>query len=165
MNTQESIDRRFVMLLSILLAAILLPLSTFAQDANNPMNDCAPGEISVGFGETDPSAPLFHAAQTGPSIPSYQTQMENVGFAEMDPAAQLSLDTVSVQQVTANQLQNGFVGFAETDPSVTDPSSSERAYSRDVACLGKNGRHAALELSNLSSLTETHSRMALDYLK
>ena len=139
MNTQENINRRFVITLSILLAALWLPLTTFAQSANTPAADCALGEISVGFGETDPADKLSQDVMAFSSVPDYQSQQEYAGFAETDPASGPFRGAVKSLHVSTLKVSNGSAGFAETDPSVVAPLSSEVIYPWVVSCLGKNG--------------------------
>lgn len=164
MNTHAKFYRRFLVMLSILLATLWLPQATFAQDANTPADHCDLGEVSVGFGEIDPADKSPQEATTFASGPNYHSTLDYAGFAETDPTAKLLRDTIELLYTSTLKVPNGFVGFSETDPSAIAPASNEVIYHQIVSCLGGNIREAAPGHTDLSSLTEIHGRKAADFM-
>ena len=126
MNTRFKIERRFLLTTSVLLAALWLPLTTFAQDnlennqfkedANSLSSDCARcANIS------DP-AELRQCQQSRDRLAFWKVSdpralQERVGFSETDPSVQSAQGDESPIQSLKREEQEADVGFAETDPA------------------------------------------------
>lgn len=84
MNTKENLVRRIIIATGVLLAALWLPSTIFADHLKILTETCATSQI--GFGETDPTDRLFQGVPANQRIPNSQLQPEYAGFAEVDPA-------------------------------------------------------------------------------
>ena len=142
MNTR--ISKKLVFTFSILLAAIWLPLSTFANNmvAITPAPENATKEGSIGFSETDPSEQLSVNVVT---VRQTSQQLPLAGFAETDPANSSTHDDWSMLQSSKNQEQQVHIGFDEIDPS----ANSDQLY-----CLDDSLEEQAVQISRVFSSSD-----------
>lgn len=138
MNTKFKIYRQVVLTVSVLLTAMWLPLSTFAQDfskAGDPTQDTNTRAENCAYCQTKQhSHDLLdcqhaHDTLTFSPGPDHWVSEEIVGFAETDPAIQQSENVVAVPQVSKHLVQQVSAGFAETDPVRNRSSESVTALS------------------------------------
>ena len=137
MNTKYYFDRRLVLTISVLLAMLWLPLTTFAKDLSEAadsqsLQNCEKShsilkfstesisrdlDDAVGFAETDPTIRQPRDAKVFPHATNNLTQQQNAGFAEIDPAGQLAPIAVNNLQVSNRGAQWVYIGFSESDPA------------------------------------------------
>ena len=150
MNTKENFSRRKVLTMSVLVIALWLPLTTFAQDFPEA-GDFAQGtstrsdncdrsllqdsdnrvrEERTGFAETDPAGQQSRDAATFLPAPSHRVQQTYVGFSETDPAGQQSRDALMFLLATNHRVQKVYAGFSETDPAANIQRPGEEIYKR-----------------------------------
>jgi hypothetical protein len=115
MNAKENLVRRIIIATGVLLAALWLPSTIFADHLKILTETCATSQI--GFGETDPTDRLFQGVPANQRIPDLQLQREYAGFAETDPANWPVMDDVTYLRAVADRTQQVFGGFAEVDPA------------------------------------------------
>lgn len=126
MNTKFKTSRQVVLTISVLLTAMWLPLTTFAQDFQKD-GDLAKNAITSADGCAHCQAmhdlqDLQDCQHSHDSLillqgSNYRAFEDRVGFGETDPADQQSLDTLTVPQTSNNRTEQVYVGFAETDPA------------------------------------------------
>ena len=126
MNTKFKISRQVVLTISVLLTAMWLPLTTFAQDFSKT-GDLTQGTTTLAETcahcqtkhHSHDLRDCHHSHDTLAFLPGsgYWVSEETVGFAETDPTVQQSEDVVAVPQVSNHLVQQISVGFSETDPA------------------------------------------------
>jgi len=127
MNTKFKIDRQVVLTIVVLLAAMWLPLATFAQDfsktgdlsqdTNTRAENCSHCQTKH---HSHDLADCHHSHDT-PTLPSGfsdRVSEEIVGFAETDPTGQKPDDVVAILQASNHLVKQISLGFSETDPAV-----------------------------------------------
>ncbi len=154
MNTNLKLDRQVVLTICVLLTAMWLPLTTFAQDlpkSGDALQGAKARTEHCAHCQTMHHSTMHHSenlrdCQHSSDPLAYLRGSKNgiiekgVGFAETDPANQGSLDISNISQSFDVQVQRASVGFAETDPvhqsSVYDlaisPDSEDRMRQVEV---------------------------------
>jgi len=126
MNTYFKINRQVVLTISVLLTAMWLPLTTFAQDfskagnltqgTNTLAETCAHCQAKHHSHDLSDCHHLHDALTFLPGFGDWVNE-ETVGFAETDPTVQQYEDVVAIPQVSNHLVQQISVGFSETDPA------------------------------------------------
>ena len=126
MNTKFKSSRQVVLTISVLLTAMWLPLTTFAQDfsktgnltqgTNTLAETCAHCQAKHHSHDLSVCHHLHDALTFLPGS-GYWVSEEPVGFAETNPTVQQSEDVVTVSQGSNHLVQQISVGFSETDPA------------------------------------------------
>lgn len=176
MNTKFEINRQVILTLCVLLVAMWLPLTTFAQDfsktgdltqrTNTWAANCS--HCQTKHHSHDP-ADCHHSHDALIFLPGSGdwASDEIVGFAETDPTDQRSRDVVEILLTSNHQMQQVSVGFAETDPahqeaveSVTVLSASNSPTPQES--VGFSETDPAINLN--PSIGELHSQHLVDCL-
>jgi len=164
MNTKFKISRQVVLTISVLLTAMWLPLTTFAQDfsktgnltqgTNTLAETCAHCQAKHHSHDLSDCHHLHDALTFLPGS-GYWVSEETVGFAETDPTVQQSEDVVTVSQGSNHLVQQISVGFSETDPATNlYQPIGELSSQHFVDCQGRNTKDTVLVTPKVSSLTE-----------
>ena len=137
-----NISKQLISRITILLTAICLPLTSFANDMMTitPISASFTQEALPGFGETDPSSPSFMTAQTAPQNAQAGA---STGFSETDPVTTTAWHDWSAPQTSRNQVQAMPFGFEETDPT----ASPEESFCLDTGAK-ENNRQISLVFSS-----------------
>ena len=126
MNTKFKISRQIVITISVLLTAMRLPLTTFAQDfsktgdltqgANTLAENCAHCQTKHHFHDL---GGCHHSHNAGTFSLGFGDWVSDdiVGFAETDPTIQQPGDILAVQQASSLLAQQVSAGFSESDPA------------------------------------------------
>ena len=125
MNTKLKINRQVIVTICVLLAAMWLPLTTFAQDlsktgdltqgANTRAENCAHCQTKHHSHDLRDCHHSHDALTFLPGSGNWLSD-EIVGFAETDPTTQQSGDAVTGLMASNHRMQQISVGFSETDP-------------------------------------------------
>lgn len=126
MNTKFKFSRQVVLTISVLLTAMWLPLTTFAQDfsktgdltqgTNTLVETCAHCQNKHHSHDLRDCHHSHDALNFLPGFGDWVSE-DTVGFAETDPTVQQSGNIVAGQQRSNHLLQQVSVGFSETDPA------------------------------------------------
>lgn len=127
MNTKFKISRQVVLTISVLLTAMWLPLTTFAQDfskagdltqgTNTLAETCVHCQAKHHSHDLSDCHHSHDASAFSTGFGDWVSE-DTVGFAETDPTVQQSEDFVTVSQVSSHLVQQVSVGFSETDPAI-----------------------------------------------
>lgn len=133
MNTKFKISRQAVLTISVLLTAMWLPLTTFAQDfsktgdltqgTNTLAETCAHCQTKHHSHDLRDCHHLHGASAFSTGFGDWVSE-ETVGFAETDPAVQQFEEVVVGTQISSHLVQQISVGFSETDPAINQPLES-----------------------------------------
>ena len=125
MNTKFKIYRQAVLTIGVLLTAMWLPLTTFAQDfsktgdrsqdTNIRAENCSHCQTKNHSHDLRDCHHLHDALTSLPGSGNWVGE-EIVGFAETDPTVQKADDVVAILQTSNYLVKQISVGFAETDP-------------------------------------------------
>ena len=126
MYTKLNFDRRSVLTISILIAAIWLPLATFAhgltetesleQSANSRAADCAQC-VNISDPQELQNCKKSRDTMAFWEISDPRVLPDRVGFSEEDPTKQQPGNASVSKEPGSSQKQNLYAGFAETDPA------------------------------------------------
>lgn len=127
MNTKFKIDRQVVLTIGVLLTAMWLPLTTFAQDfstngdlsqdTNIRVENCSHCQTKDHSHDLRDCHHLHDALTLLPGSGNWVGE-EIVGFAETDPTVQKTDDMMAVLQTSNHLVKQISVGFSETDPAI-----------------------------------------------
>ena len=126
MNTKFKISRQVVLTISVLLTAMWLPLTTFAEDfsktgdltqgTNALAETCAHCQTKHHSHDLRDCHHLHGASAFSTGFGDWVSE-DTVGFAETDPTVQQYEDVVVAPQASNHLVQQVLVGFSETDPA------------------------------------------------
>lgn len=176
MNTKFKISRQAVLTISVLLTAMWLPLTTFAQDfsktgnlsqsTNTLAETCAHCQAKHHSHDLSDCHHSHDASAFSTGFGDWVSE-DTVGFAETDPTVQQYEDVVVTPQVSNQLVQQISVGFSETDPasnqfpeSVTILSVSNS--SAQQVSVGFSETDPAINTNQ--SIGELHSQHLVDCL-
>ena len=118
MNTKFKINRQVVLTIVVLLTAMWLPLTTFAQGFSKTGDLSQDTNIRVKNHSHDlRDCHHSHDALTLLSVSGNWVGVEIVGFAEAEPTVRKTDDVVAVLQTSNHLVEQISVGFSETDPA------------------------------------------------
>lgn len=142
MNIRENLIRRVACTSSVMLLALFLTATTFAQGphsvsvseggVNDLVKQCISGvsnhrdpRNTVGFGESNPAGQ--EAKQSTVRAPSFIERSPSTfaGFTEEDPAVQLGRRADMALWVSNEWVSELYFGFSETDPTGGTAQSGE----------------------------------------
>ena len=126
MNTKFKINRQAVLTIGVLLTAMWLPLTTFAQDfsktgdlsrdTNTMAENCSHCQTKNHSHDLKDCHHSHDALNLLPGFGDWASE-KIIGFAETDPTVQQPDDDVAALQVSNHLVKQNFLGFSETDPA------------------------------------------------